>query len=694
MHKQTNWKWYDKPSHDRFEFVCEWTTKPEFAKPLHTAPTLFVSYKHRGWNLSGLVALSPDGTKLLASEEGIVRLWDAATRQMLRDVAPEDNHNFVTFLRDGKRAAVGDLFGQIGIWEIASGNCVGQYKASTEVVRCISTSDDGRLILACYSGHCDQKADGSLGGIGGSKSGDTAVAFWNIQSQQQLQRLDSRGGHVQSAGFIPQTHHVVWGSDKGDLGIWDVDTAKQLSEIEGGLPQVRHLSVSADGRIVAAAMGGSGDGRDWIVGIWDLETRKRLRFIEAVPREAHDPTMRFVFLSPDGSRVLSLAEGDGARLWDVATGAEIANTNSKDRYYHAAFFPDGRSAILAPPSGDIFKWQLPPPTPGKSAANKPSASDHEREVAEWVLSKGGKVAIEGNDALISTAAAMPAGPIRLKDIDFEEAAIVDADLTRLQHLPNLQMLRLPSTAIGDTGLAKLFDLPQLSNLNLQATKVTSAGVASLRRHPRLSILYLSGQAVDDKFLDEICTLPRLSFLDIANVELTSAGMQHLQKLKSLQVLNINSPAMGDEELQYLQGLPIHTLRLWNTSVTGKGLTYLASLSRLGELWLYKLTVDDSDLAELERLPLLHKLVISGTPITDAGCEHLKRCKNLKELDLTDTRLTQQGLDILRAALPNCKINSSLPATNKSSQSPSPPAAAKNHEREVAEWVLPMGGRYS
>ena len=41
--------------------------------------------------------------------------------------------------------------------------------------------------------------------------------------------------------------------------------------------------------------------------------------------------------------------------------------------------------------------------------------------------------------------------------------------------------------------------------------------------------------------------------------------------------------------------------------------------------------------------------------TDAGIQHLKSLTNLKELCVTKTQVTDDGVEKLQQALPNCKV---------------------------------------
>jgi hypothetical protein len=82
---------------------------------------------------------------------------------------------------------------------------------------------------------------------------------------------------------------------------------------------------------------------------------------------------------------------------------------------------------------------------------------------------------------------------------------------------------------------------------------------------------------------------------------------------------------------------------------------------------------DDDLIWLESLDELHRVDLSGLPVTDAGLAHLRGLKNLRSVDLTNTRVTAKGVEELQRALPDAHI---LPA-NTGPGLPVPPPKAAN-----------------
>ncbi len=71
---------------------------------------------------------------------------------------------------------------------------------------------------------------------------------------------------------------------------------------------------------------------------------------------------------------------------------------------------------------------------------------------------------------------------------------------------------------------------------------------------------------------------------------------------------------------------------------------------------YESQITDVGLAEL--LPLAHKLEsldIRGTKVSDGGIATLKQLSRLTLLRLTNSSISNDGIDEIRNALPNCKL---------------------------------------
>jgi hypothetical protein len=67
------------------------------------------------------------------------------------------------------------------------------------------------------------------------------------------------------------------------------------------------------------------------------------------------------------------------------------------------------------------------------------------------------------------------------------------------------------------------------------------------------------------------------------------------------------------------------------------------------------SIGDNDLAWVEDLPRLRTIVLTSSPITDAGLDHLHRLSDLESIDVRFTEVTEAGVALLRRRLPRATV---------------------------------------
>ena len=166
----------------------------------------------------------------------------------------------------------------------------------------------------------------------------------------------------------------------------------------------------------------------------------------------------------------------------------------------------------------------------------------------------------------------------------------------------------------------------------------------------------SRSEITDAGLEHLKGLTSLQTLKLNDTQITDAGLEHLKGLTELKYLNVNETKITDTGLMYLKGLTnLQGLDLTDTTITDAGLEHLKGLTKLFWLQLAFTNVTDEGLKHLKEMTILKILDLSFTNITDEGLEHLKGLTKLQLLNLND-KVTDEGVQKLRQALPNCEIN--------------------------------------
>ena len=211
---------------------------------------------------------------------------------------------------------------------------------------------------------------------------------------------------------------------------------------------------------------------------------------------------------------------------------------------------------------------------------------------------------------------------RLAGLNFVEWLSLDnsgvSDLTPLVGV-KVHHLKVSRTQIAD--LTPLAGLTDLRSLGLDETKIRN--LTPLVGLKNLESLNLSGTQVSD--LAPLAGLGKLKYLELAKTQVSD--LTPLAKLDRLEQLDLTGTAVSD--LTPLIGL--------------KSLTHLHLNSTLVR-----------DLRPLVGLKNLKRLYLTYTPVRNLT--PLAELKALQQLHIKGTKITNEQVEFLQQALPNCKID--------------------------------------
>ena len=176
---------------------------------------------------------------------------------------------------------------------------------------------------------------------------------------------------------------------------------------------------------------------------------------------------------------------------------------------------------------------------------------------------------------------------------------------------------------------------------------------------------VDGPQVNDETIALISKLPGV--VSVALVDRTSGagitddGMAHFAEMANLEILVLRSDRITGTGLMHLSGL--RRLKILGSSgrITDEALEQISKLEHLELLHLSQAAlITDRGLAHIAKLHNLRSLGIGGNRddlmnVTDKGLANLYGLKKLESLSLNATEVTEAGIDSLKEALPNCKI---------------------------------------
>ncbi len=316
---------------------------------------------------------------------------------------------------------------------------------------------------------------------------------------------------------------------------------------------------------------------------------------------------------------------------------------------------------------------------------EPKASaDLDREAAEYALSVGGAVRINGEVRDIRNPDELPRDRFTLTGLILSRASITDAGLARFKDCKELTSLNLSFTQVGDAGLAHLQDCKNFRYLALSFTQVGDAGLAHFQGCGDLTVLLLQEVPATDAGLAHFKDCRHLQELNLGRTKVSDAGLEYLKGIKALAYLNIGGTAITDAGLAHLAACKNLTdLNIGGTAISDAGLAHLAACKNLVSLNLERTAISDAGLAHFKGNKSLAVLVLQDTAISDVGLANLKGCTGLRELNLKGTKVTAQGVEEFHTAVPGCRIEYDGGVRR--------PKASADLDREAAEYALSVGG---
>ena len=158
--------------------------------------------------------------------------------------------------------------------------------------------------------------------------------------------------------------------------------------------------------------------------------------------------------------------------------------------------------------------------------------------------------------------------------------------------------------------------------------------------------------------DLLCRLKSLRSFECGGTGLRDSHISKMKDLRNMYHLGIWGTQVTDESCQtiseYFPNLAFLNLG-WTKALTTRGVTHLLENRELNRLTASSSNLNDEGLAVIAASENIRQIIADGCRISDIGLEAIHSRSNLTKLDIRNTRVTADGVQKLRAALPNCTV---------------------------------------
>ncbi len=302
------------------------------------------------------------GEKTVSGSGAECRVWDVDRRTIIFKAPATTDLGGIGFSPDGRRIAIVGADRALGIWDIArgilvrsmvtdpvpdrvvcfhpNGRQVAIFRAFAPVVHVLDIETGKSIRTYSHPGGVCAAAWHPSGTLLAVACTDSLAYLWNAESGQEQMVLRGHQAEAVGIAFHPAGDLVVTNSWDGTTRLWDPATGNQLVSTFQDFRQF-----SRDGRHLASW-------RYDVLTVWKVARPEHLTL--SACRAGHMGPWGVDF-SPDG-RLLAAASNDGARMWDLTTGREIAFL-PLGRTVSAIFSPTGDSLVTAGETG-IRRWPM------------------------------------------------------------------------------------------------------------------------------------------------------------------------------------------------------------------------------------------------------------------------------------------------------------------------------------------------
>jgi WD40 repeat protein len=283
-------------------------------------------------------SVSPDGRRLVsASRDKTLRVWDLHSGEGLAVLRGHDREvRDCVVMPDGRRVVSASADATLRIWDIETGEVLATLAGHKARVLACAVSADGRRIV--------------------SASSDRTLRVWDPAKRDALAILSGHAHEVRDCAVTPDGLRVVSVSP-GELKLWSCESGKEIahwaSEVSGD-----GCALNPDGSIVVV---GADAGHGLYV--WDLNRHEQIASFSAGGDRRAD-RMRNCVVTADGRRVIGTSTDRTVRVWELATGHELARLDVYDHFGHrdivlmCALAPDGQHVVNASWDRTLRVWNL------------------------------------------------------------------------------------------------------------------------------------------------------------------------------------------------------------------------------------------------------------------------------------------------------------------------------------------------
>jgi WD40 repeat protein len=275
------------------------------------------------------LTFNPQGTILVSAgsfNDPVLRYWSIKSgKEIHSDRGHPSRITGLAYTPDGSTLVSTGKDSMINLWNGRNYKYISTFLEHFNSILNLAITPDGSTLVT--------------GGLDG-------IRLWDLKYRRPTYTLAGVGNPSYALAMHPDGFIVASGDREGKVSLWNLRTAKLISEFTPHQKEINGLIFTPDGSKLITSSA------ETTIKIWDRATGELIR--EFV---GHRDRLRTIALSPDG-QTLASGGNDGVRIWDVNTGDLLAIVPSTNDWIQSlAFSPDSTMLAVGSFNSEITIWQ-------------------------------------------------------------------------------------------------------------------------------------------------------------------------------------------------------------------------------------------------------------------------------------------------------------------------------------------------